>query len=844
MKKKIALFALAFVILASIFAVIAVAEDSSEPALSIEAANLEIGDSVYLLYAVSHEKIEAKDIRLLFWSAPQSGANAYTASTANYYATYSEDGVSVLGAENCALFKNETLRAKNMADDVFARAYAIVDGKEYYSEVSKYSILQYAYNKLGKTGTPSDNAAFKTMLIEMLEYGAAAQAYTGHNTDRPADAEYYQIAVKGGTLADGFEKGLFLEGDNVVLCAPEVSGDLPFTAWVNAAGIRISTEHDITVTVGTKNETYTAMYGEHIHTDSDKNDICDSCLESVIIVIDFYAINDLHGKFCDTNTQIGVDELATYLKNAKSTDDHAIFLSSGDMFQGSAESNLTHGVILTEWMNMLGFSSMTLGNHEFDWGEDAIRENLAQAEFPFLAINVYDKETQQPEDFCTPSVMVDLGNAQVGIIGAIGDCYNSISADRSTGVEFKTGEELAALVRAEANRLISLGADFIVYSLHDGYGNSLSGETNMSNASIADYYQAALTGVVDIVFEGHSHCSYVIKDEDGTYHLQGGGENYGISHAEISLNFCSGDFDVNIAEIVDVDQYAHLEDDPETEALEDAYSETIEAAYAPIGYVDATVSQASLRDYMARAYLSAGLEKWGDTYNIVLAGGSINTRSPYQLQAGIHCYADALSLFPFDNRLTLCSISGADLLDRFVNNSSYTVAYSAYGVDILDSIDPEGTYYLIADTYSQVYKNNKLTLIEYYDEDTYARDLLAKGIAAGDFCNEISIPEVHSIGSALSANIITSEYYVVRGRVMGNPQATYGNLTIEDEVGNTLYVYGLYDGDGIRYDGMNRKPVAGDEIILRSQIYNYVHATDSTKNKVELKDATLIAIVK
>ena len=36
------------------------------------------------------------------------------------------------------------------------------------------------------------------------------------------------------------------------------------------------------------------------------------------------------------------------------------------------------------WMNLLGFEAMTLGNHEFDWGEDAIRDNLACAEFPFL----------------------------------------------------------------------------------------------------------------------------------------------------------------------------------------------------------------------------------------------------------------------------------------------------------------------------------------------------------------------------------------------------------------------------------------------------------------------------
>ncbi|MBO7303255.1 MAG: hypothetical protein J6U68_03615, partial [Clostridia bacterium] len=152
----------------------------------------------------------------------------------------------------------------------------------------------------------------------------------------------------------------------------------------------------------------------HIHSDENDDGSCDSCYESVIVVLDFYAINDLHGKFCDTDTQPGVDNLATYLKTRADYDDNVILLSSGDMWQGAAESNLTNGLILTEWMNELDFVSMTLGNHEYDWGEDAIKKNLEVAEFPFLAINVYDKSTGRLADYCTPSVMVERDGLQIG----------------------------------------------------------------------------------------------------------------------------------------------------------------------------------------------------------------------------------------------------------------------------------------------------------------------------------------------------------------------------------------------------------------------------------------------
>ena len=127
---------------------------------------------------------------------------------------------------------------------------------------------------------------------------------------------------------------------------------------------------------------------EDDHTDGNNDGACDDCGVSVVIVLDLFAINDLHGKFADTNTQVGVDELTTYLKNAYATEDHVILLSSGDMWQGSSESNLTKGFIITEWMNELDFVSMTLGNHEYDWGSTFVENNATLAGFPFLAITL------------------------------------------------------------------------------------------------------------------------------------------------------------------------------------------------------------------------------------------------------------------------------------------------------------------------------------------------------------------------------------------------------------------------------------------------------------------------
>ena len=616
----------------------------------------------------------------------------------------------------------------------------------------------------------------------------------------------------------------------------------------------LSSDWSKSVTYGKTDES------DHTHTDGDDNGYCDECGTEIIIIVDLYAINDLHGKFCDTDGQPGVDELATYLKRARENDDYSIFLSSGDMWQGSAESNLTSGVIMTEWMNALGFASMTLGNHEFDWGEDFIRDNLKSADFPFLAINVYNKDTNERADYCTPSVTVDLGVIQVGIIGAIGDCYSSISSDMVEDVYFKTGTELASLVKSESEKLKSEGADLIVYSLHDGYSRSNSEATDVNASSLASYYQSSLAPYVDVIFEGHSHKSYILRDSYGDYHLQGGGENRGISHVEIAVSH-NGETEVRLAEIVSSYDYRDLEDDDETEALEDKYADVIDMAYKPLGNVNRTYGSGELSSLMAELYLEAALERWGDEYNIVLGGGYINTRSPYDLERGTRCYADALSLFPFNNRLVLCSVKGDKLTQKFLNNSSYYVHLSEYGESIRGSVNSSSTYYIIVDTYTQLYRQNGLTPIEYYDDSTYARDLLAAAIEEGRLGSPIGdgtdtdtdggggthgnytpteISELLTVGASLKANEASTDCYYVKGKIIDTPNSKYGNLTLEDDKGNRIYVYGLYDEAGNRYDKMSNKPSLGDEITVYAPLYYYVNANDPSESKLELKDAVLI----
>ncbi len=589
------------------------------------------------------------------------------------------------------------------------------------------------------------------------------------------------------------------------------------------------------------------------HTDGNNDGLCDDCAHSVVLDLDLFAINDLHGKFCDSDNQPGVDELTSYLKDAYQNEEAVILLSSGDMWQGSSESNLTRGQLMTDWMNELDFASMTLGNHEFDWGEDAVKANADMAEFPFLAINVFDRDTNERVDFCEASVTVTRGGAKIGIIGAIGDCYSSISGEMSGGFYFQTGAQLTELVRAEADRLRADGVDFIIYSLHDGYDDSRDLGV-LTDAQLSSYYDPILSeGGVDLVFEGHTHQRYALMDGNGVYHIQNGGENRGISHVELKLNYANGNSQVNTAEVVPSNVYAKGEDHPIVEELLKKYEAQVSIGTEVLGYNETRRSSDELRNLVAKLYYEAGAKAWGEQYDIVLGGGFLSVRTPYELAAGQVTYSQLQSIFPFDNALVLCSIRGSDLSSRFVNtdNSNYFNYYGDYGQSVIRNIDRNATYYIVVDTYTSTYAPNRLTEVARFDANVFARDLLAAYIRAGGFGQApqtgggempdvelTSLSDIYAIGEMLADNETTSRFYYVTGKIISIDNTTYGNMTIEDEAGNTLFVYGVNDESGeVRYGGMSDQPVVGDTVLLYAPIKRYVTA-DSVL--IELMAARLI----
>ena len=101
-------------------------------------------------------------------------------------------------------------------------------------------------------------------------------------------------------------------------------------------------------------------------------------------------ISDFHGALEESGKFPGFAKLGGHLREQYNKNPQGTLIQrGGDMFQGSLLSTVSQGRPVLAAMNYTGFDAMTIGNHEFDWGVKFLQELASQADFPFLAANLY-----------------------------------------------------------------------------------------------------------------------------------------------------------------------------------------------------------------------------------------------------------------------------------------------------------------------------------------------------------------------------------------------------------------------------------------------------------------------
>jgi len=102
---------------------------------------------------------------------------------------------------NRYIFDYENIVPHQMNDTISATLYAEFNGETYSSAPVDYSVATYCYSMLSRYTTDA-YAEFRTLLVDLLEYGAKSQEYMGYNADNLVTANLTDTQKSWGTSTD------------------------------------------------------------------------------------------------------------------------------------------------------------------------------------------------------------------------------------------------------------------------------------------------------------------------------------------------------------------------------------------------------------------------------------------------------------------------------------------------------------------------------------------------------------------------------------------------------------------------------------------------------------------
>jgi 5'-nucleotidase len=185
----------------------------------------------------------------------------------------------------------------------------------------------------------------------------------------------------------------------------------------------------------------------------------------------------------------GVARLKTAIDTQRQalTGKNVLLLNAGDNFQGSLFYTTYKGAVEAEFLNLMKFDAMTVGNHEFDDSEDGLATFLDKVQFPVVTANVAASASSKIGDRIKPFIVLDQGGQKIGIVGAVANDTAELS---SPGPNVLIGDDVADITAA-IGELKKQGVNKIIALTHVGYPRDLA-----AIAKIPD---------VDVVVGGHTN---------------------------------------------------------------------------------------------------------------------------------------------------------------------------------------------------------------------------------------------------------------------------------------------------------------------------------------------------
>ena len=234
------------------------------------------------------------------------------------------------------------------------------------------------------------------------------------------------------------------------------------------------------------------------------------------------ATSDMHGYILPTNfSEKGMDlpfgtaKVATVMHKMKQeAQGPVIQIENGDFIQGSPLSYYIRkkdevGVeALTAIPNHMGYDVGVLGNHEFNYGMEYLKEAIASYQYPILAANVLDKEGNPV--LGKPYVIFEKEGVKIAILGVVTQYIPNWEQPATIeGLHFlslvETAQKYVPILKEQA--------DIVIVSYHGGFERHLeTGEpTELLTGENEGYELLKTVKGIDAFVTGHQHREIATK---------------------------------------------------------------------------------------------------------------------------------------------------------------------------------------------------------------------------------------------------------------------------------------------------------------------------------------------
>lgn len=363
-----------------------------------------------------------------------------------------------------------------------------------------------------------------------------------------------------------------------------------------------------------------------------------------------YHVNDVHSRVeeDDYAGSMGYAKMATLIKEARRERENVMFLDAGDSFHGQTIANINQGESISHILDLMNLDALTLGNHDFNFGQERLGELAEMSNFPFLAANL-SREDGEEIPYTEDYLIKEYDGVKVGVFGlATPETTYKTHPKNVEGLNFEDPVAAAKTAVEELRNKV----DVVVALTHLG----ISEGSDYTSIMVAEEVPG-----IDLIVDGHSH--NVIKEGmmvNETMIVQAGEYSKYLGYVDLTVE--NGELSNIKANLIPREETADVEEDYIISLVIERINRANEVITSQV------VGRTAVELNGERGNIRTGETNLGnlitdamrakfDADAAITNGGGIRA----SIDQGEITQGEVITVLPFGNTTILMELSGADI---------------------------------------------------------------------------------------------------------------------------------------------------------------------------------------